>query len=113
MASLVERKFKSGSVFYIQYWEGGKSKRIRAHESEQIAEDMLHKFKMAQIQGDAGDVFPTKTPIAEVVSDYIEHVRVSKTPKSAQTLRRSVCNDGQLVILRPFTAPASMRVHGP
>jgi hypothetical protein len=36
MASRVERKFKSGSVYYIQYWEGGKQKRIRAHESKRI-----------------------------------------------------------------------------
>jgi hypothetical protein len=28
MAGLIERKFKSGSVYYIQYWEGGKQKRI-------------------------------------------------------------------------------------
>jgi hypothetical protein len=29
MASLIERKFKSGYVYAIQYWEGGKQKRQR------------------------------------------------------------------------------------
>jgi integrase len=38
MASLVERKFKSGIVCYIQYWEGGRQKRERAHEPYQIAQ---------------------------------------------------------------------------
>lgn len=85
MASLVERKFKSGSVWYIQYWEGGKQKRERAHESKRIAEQKLRDFETAQAQGDASVALPTRTPIAEVLSGYIEHIRTAKTPKSAQT----------------------------
>src|SRR5579871_2566585 len=85
MASLIERKFKSGSVWYIQYWEGRKQKRERAHESKRIAEQKLRDFETAQAQGDAGVALPTRTPIAEVLSGYIEHIRTAKTAKSAQT----------------------------
>jgi integrase len=85
MASLIKRQFKSGSVWYIQYWEGGKQKRIRAHESERIAEQMKRDFEDAQAQGDASLAFPSRTPIASIVSGYVEHIRTAKTPKSAQT----------------------------
>jgi hypothetical protein len=85
VASLVKRKFKSGSVFYIQYWEGGRQKRQRAHKSERIAKQMLRDFEMAQATGDSCLAFPTKTPVAEIVSAYVEHIRVAKTGKSAQT----------------------------
>ncbi|HVX86416.1 MAG TPA: site-specific integrase [Phycisphaerae bacterium] len=85
MASLIQRKFDSGIVYYIQYWEGGKQLRKRAHESKQIAKQMLRDFEDAEAQGDASVALPTETPIADVLTNYIQHIRVAYTPKTAQT----------------------------
>lgn len=81
MASLVERK----GMFYLQWRVGGKIRRRSLRTSvKQIAKDKLRQFESARLRG-VEDMLPTRTPIAEVVTAYVDHIRHVKTPKSAQT----------------------------
>jgi uncharacterized NAD-dependent epimerase/dehydratase family protein len=63
MAALIKRKFKSGVVFYIQYWEGRKQKRIRAHASERIP---------AKLAGIAVNPGPAPLPEARSIISQME-----------------------------------------
>jgi integrase len=81
MASLVQR----GPIHYIQFYIAGKLKRVSTGTDVlQIAKEKLRQFESAQARGDTLPL-PTKTPIAQVVTPYVEHIRTVKTPKSAQT----------------------------
>lgn len=81
MASLIQR----GEVFYIQYRVSRKLKRISTGtDSLQIAKEKLRQFESAQMRGD-GTGLPTRTPIADVLTRYVDHIRTTKTAKSAQT----------------------------
>ena len=82
MASLKKR----GENYYLQwYLPGKKQKRRNLHtDSFQIAKEKLRRFESAQARGE--DVsLPTQTPIDEIVTAYVQHVRTVKPPKSAQT----------------------------
>ena len=81
MASLKKR----GNSFQIQYYVGKKQRRIGLGQVPlQIAKEKLRQFESARMRGD--DIpLPTRTPIADVVTAYVEHIRAVKTPKSAQT----------------------------
>jgi hypothetical protein len=83
VASLIKRHFQSGPVWYIQFYQGTKQRRVRASEHYQIAKEKLRRFESAQLRGDELPL-PTRTPTAEVLDDYIRHIRSYKTPKSAQ-----------------------------
>jgi integrase len=78
MASLVQRP--GGGSFYIQYRVSGKLKR------KCTGTDILQIriFESAQARGQAGDL-PTRTPVADVLTGYVEHARIAKKPKSVQT----------------------------
>ena len=81
MASLKKR----GSIFYIQYYLGGQQRRVSTDtDNLQIAREKLRQFESAQHRGDMNPL-PTKTPIADVVTAYVDHIRTFKTAKSAQT----------------------------
>lgn len=81
MASLIQR----GSIYYIQYCVSGKALRVTTGtENLQLAKEKLRQFESAQLRGDDSPL-PTKTPIAQVLTDYVAHIRTVKTPKSAQT----------------------------
>jgi len=81
MASLKRR----GEAFQIQYYAGGKQKRVGLGRIPyQLAKEKLRQFESARARGDDSP-FPTRTPIAQVVAAYVEHIRHVKTPKSAQT----------------------------
>jgi integrase len=81
MASLVKR----GKTYYLQWYVGRKIRRRSLRtDSYQIAKEKLRRFESARAQGDANPL-PSRTPIAEVVAAYVEHIRAHKTPKSAQT----------------------------
>jgi len=84
MASLIRRDGKSGPVWYVQYWEGPKQKRFRASDVYQDAKQILRNFEDAKA-ADVESPLPTKTPIAAVLTDYVTHLRATKTPKSCQT----------------------------
>jgi hypothetical protein len=83
--SLVASLRKRGGVFYAQYYVGGKQRRVSLEtEVLQVAKEKVRQLESSLSRGD-GVPLPTRTPIAEVVGAYVEHVRAVKTPKSAQT----------------------------
>lgn len=84
MASLISRPSKSGPVWYIQYYSGPKLKRFRASDVFQVAKQKLRDFEDAQARGEASPL-ATRTPIPDLLTDYVAHLRNSKTAKSAQT----------------------------
>jgi len=83
MASLVQRP--GSSTYYIQFYLSGKLKRkSTGTESFQIAKEKLRQFESAQARGEVLPL-PTRTPIADVLTAYVSHIRTVKTAKSAQT----------------------------
>jgi capsule polysaccharide export protein KpsC/LpsZ len=81
MASLVCR----GKSYYLEWRIGSRIKRRSLRTtSTQIAREKLRQFESAQFKGEelAG---PTRTKLNDILTRYAEHVRVTKTPKSAQT----------------------------
>jgi hypothetical protein len=82
MASLKKR----GETYYLQFYLAGqKQKRVNLHtDSFQIAKEKLRRFESAQAFGDDLPL-PTRTPIAQVLEAYVQHIRNAKTAKSAQT----------------------------
>jgi integrase len=81
VASLIERN----GTYYLQWYVGRKLRRRSLRTDVlQVAKEKLRQFESAQHRG-IDDSLPTRTPIADVVNAYVEHVRAVKTPKSAQT----------------------------
>lgn len=81
MASLIQR----GDKWYIQFCVSRKVRRVSLNTSNrQIAKEKLRQFESAQLRGEDNPL-PTRTPIADVVQKYVEHIRGHKTAKSAQT----------------------------
>jgi integrase len=80
MASLVCRC----KTYYVQWRVGGKIKRRSLETtSKQIAREKLRQFESAQFKGDDAPG-PTRTRLPDILARYAEHVRATKTPKSAQ-----------------------------
>ncbi len=81
MASLLKRN----QNYYIQWRIGKKIKRKSLQtESYQIAKEKLRNFESAQFMGE--DIpLPTRTKLTEIIARYVDHIRVIKTAKSAQT----------------------------
>ncbi len=81
MASLRKR----GGTYYAQWYVGPKQKRASLRtDSLQVAKERLRQLESRLAQG-VHDPLPTRTPIGELVAAYVDHVRMRKTPKSAQT----------------------------
>ncbi len=81
MASLKKRD----KTYYAQYYVGKRQKRINLKTTSlQIAKEKLRKLESAFHRGE-DNPFPTKTPLADIVSRYVAHIRNIKTEKSAQT----------------------------
>jgi len=81
MASIIKR----GGVYYLQ-WRAGRALRRRSLHtpSLQLAKERLRQFESAQAAGQT-DTLPTRPPLPQIVAAYVEHVRATKTAKSAQT----------------------------
>jgi integrase len=84
VASLIKRTWKTGPAWYIQYYVGGKQRRVHASDNYQIAKEKLRRFESAQVSGDELPL-ATRTPIPDIAKAYVEHIRQIKTAKSAQT----------------------------
>ena len=81
MASLIKRK----KFYHIQYCVGGKAKRKSLNTTSlQVAREKLRQFESAQANG-IDNPLPSKTPLADIVTKYVNYIRTHKTPKSAQT----------------------------
>ncbi len=81
MAGLKQR----GSIWYLTYYLNKRKQAVSLEtESLQIAKEKKRQFESAQGRG-AVSSLPTQTPVANVLSGYVEHIRAIKTAKSAQT----------------------------
>lgn len=81
MASLVCR----GKTYYLQWRIGSRIKRRSLQTtSTQIAREKLRQFESSQFKGEELSG-PTRTKLTDILTRYAEHVRATKTPKSAQT----------------------------
>jgi hypothetical protein len=81
MACLIKR----GKGYYAQYYQGKHPKRVSLHTSSlQIAKEKARQIESAQFAGQDCPL-PTKTGLADILTRYVEHVRATKTAKSAQT----------------------------
>jgi hypothetical protein len=80
MASLKKR----GNSYYAQYYQIGKQKRINLDTSSLlVAKEKVRKIESALYRGD--DIpLPTKSPISQVVTNYIEYMRTRKTARSVE-----------------------------
>ena len=77
--------FKRGKRYYLKYYVGGKQKeKALATDNHQLAREKQRQFESALARGDDNPL-PTKTPIAQVLAKYVDHIRATKTPKSAQS----------------------------
>ncbi|HZZ42747.1 MAG TPA: tyrosine-type recombinase/integrase [Tepidisphaeraceae bacterium] len=80
------KKRPGNPVYYIQFYVGTKQRRLSTDTASlQLAKEKLRQFESAEARGDAASALPTKTPIADVLTAYVQHIRVARTAKSAQT----------------------------
>jgi integrase len=81
MASLLKR----GSNFYVSYYVGGKElRKSLGTDNFQLAKEKQRQFESAQLRGDDNPL-PTRTPIGNIITAYVNQIRTVKTAKSAQT----------------------------
>jgi integrase len=74
-----------GSTYYAQYYLGSRQKRVCLRtESLQVAKEKMRALE-SRLAQDGTTGLPTRTPIAEVLTAYVQHIRTVKTAKSAQT----------------------------
>lgn len=74
-----------GSIWYLTYYADRKKQAVSLEtDSLQIAKEKKRQFESAQARGGPSSL-PTRTPIGSVLTAYVDHVRATKTPKSAQT----------------------------
>ncbi len=81
MASLKKR----GKTYYAQYYDGDRQVRQCLHTpSLQVAKEKLRKLESRLYRGeDVGG--PTKTPTAEILAAYVDHIRMTKTAHSVRS----------------------------
>jgi integrase len=74
-----------GKKFYAQYYVGKSQKRVCLNTTSlQIAKEKLRQLESALHRGEETSL-PTRTKIEDILQRYADHVRTTKTPKSAQT----------------------------
>ena len=83
MASLIQRP---NGIYYIQHRVSGKARRISTGtENYQLASEKLRQFESATYRGGENPL-PMCTPIAQVVGEYMRHIRTFKTGKSVRRI---------------------------
>ena len=76
---------KRNKTYYLHDRIGGRLVRTSLKtDLLQIAKEKLRKYESAKLHG-LDSPLPTRTPIEDVVTAYVQHIRTTKTPKSAQT----------------------------
>ena len=84
MASLRKR----GRVYYASYYVGGREYRHSLETtSYQLAKERLRELETALGTGSPESLRPSKTPIADMVGDYVDHIQTIKTKASFKTDR--------------------------
>ena len=88
--------------YHMQWYEGAKKRRRSLRtESLQIAKEKLRQFESAQFAGH-DCALPTRTPVGEIVSAYIENMKVRRHKRSWSKDIALTCP--------PKTSPFFMRV---
>ena len=81
MAGLIRR----GKQYYATYSVGGKERRkALGTDSKQIAKELVRQLASSLLRGEPVPL-PTRTPLADMVTDYVEYIEGVKTFKSAKT----------------------------
>ena len=81
MASLTKR----GKVYYARYWLGKKQRQVCLHtKSYPMAKEKLRQLESSLAQGSELPL-PSKTPVADVVTAYVQHVRAAKARTTAKS----------------------------
>ncbi len=81
MASLLRR----GKTYYAQYYTGKRKHRTSLRtDCLQIAKEKLRQIESKLARGNDNPL-PTRTPIEDVLTKYVEHIRTTKALKTAQT----------------------------
>ena len=81
MASLYKRE----TNWYVKYPVAGRTKRVSLRtNNKQIAREKVRQIESAQLRG-TDDPLPSRTPVEDILTAYVRHIRTIKTPKSAQT----------------------------
>ncbi len=76
---------KRGPLYYLHDRIGGRLVRTSLKtDSLQLAKEKLRQYESAKLH-DTDSPLPTRTPIADVLTAYVQHIRATKTAKSAQT----------------------------
>jgi hypothetical protein len=69
----------------VSYCVSGKERRLSLDtDNLQLAKEKLRQFESAQLRGDDRPP-PTRTPIAQAVQAYVNHIRTKRTAESART----------------------------
>lgn len=80
MASLIKRD----TIYYAQYMVGKKAKRVSLETSSlQVAKEKVRQLESSLYRG-GDNPLPSKTPVSQVVTDYIEYMRTRKTARSCE-----------------------------
>lgn len=75
---------KRGKTYYLRYYAGtAQREKSLGTASLQIAKEKLRQFESSQANGTQNPL-PGRTPLAEVLQAYCQHIRATKTAKSAQ-----------------------------
>lgn len=81
MASLLKR----GNVYYARYWLAKRQRTVCLHtKSYAFAKEKLREIESGLARG-AGSPLPSKTPVAKVLSAYVEAMRATKTKNTVKS----------------------------
>jgi len=78
------QRTKNGSYYLGDRHGDRTTSRSLRTRSLQIAKEKQRRYDSAKAQG-ADNPLPTRTPIAHILDAYVDHIRATKTAKSAQT----------------------------
>jgi len=82
MASLKKR----GSTYYAQYYVGKVQKRVNLYtESLQVAKEKVRQLEPALFR-ETDIPLPTRTPLPQIVEEYITYLHTVKTARNAQKI---------------------------
>ena len=71
--------WKRGKTYYARYYAGTKQRAVSlGTSSHRVAKEKLRQLESSLAQGTELSL-PTKTPVAEVVAAYIDHIEITKT----------------------------------
>ena len=75
---------KRGDVYYAQYYLGGKQKRVCLDTtSSKLAKEKIRQIESAMVRGNDLPL-PTKTPVAQVVTAYVDYLHSVKTERNVR-----------------------------